>query len=806
MTASSALPPSIQRLLPPVAALLLLGTLFAAGVYLYLSPQLPAAESLKHFQFETPLKVLTREGTLIAEFGEKHSSPLHYDQVPPLLMKAFLAAEDDRFFTHEGIDPKGLARAFFELATTGSIRSGGSTITMQVAKNYFLSNERTFSRKFTEILLAREIEQSLSKEEILTLYVNKIFLGHRAYGIQAAAQIYYGKNVDRLSLAQMAMIAGLPKAPSKYNPIDNPKRALLRRDWILGRMLQLGYIAPAQHQAARQEAINLSFRGQASLVNGPYLAELVRDDLVQRFGEEVYSSGWKVYTTAIANRQNAATESVQAGLLAYDRRHGWRGAEAHDKDLGAFRVVGNLAPAKIIAVGRQEAMAALKDGSEIRIPWSGLSWARPYISATRTGASPRSAAEVVRVGDIVRLLRQGDSWQLAQIPAAQGALIALQPESGAVEAMVGGFDYFTSKFNRATQGWRQAGSTLKPFLYAAALEQGYTPATLVNDAPLSFGEGANAWRPSNADGDFMGPITLRRGLYLSRNLVSIRLMQAIGIDRARGYISRFGFPANNLSPNLTLALGSANVLPIQMATGFASFANGGYRITPHFIERIEDVKGRIIFQANPVRVCRECELAPAPAQPAELIGSGTDLQVIEPPPPVRPNYPQAPRIVTARAAFQMDSILKDVIVRGTGRGALHLNRIDIAGKTGTTNDARDAWFAGFTPDLVAVTWVGFDDPATLGSGEYGGVAALPLWTGFMQQALAGTPARSRPVPAGLTAVRINKITGKRTLEGDPDARIDYIQVEKVPAEPIPDTPEATEEAAPEEQTAPEEIF
>lgn len=783
--------------------------LILSGLYLYLAPQLPDVESLKAVKFETPLQVLSRDGRLIAEFGEKHTTPLTYQQIPPIYIKAILAAEDDQFFQHEGINTKGLARAFVDILRTGSIQSGGSTITMQVAKNYFLSQERTFSRKFTEILLAKRIEDSLSKEEIMTLYINKIFLGHRAYGIGAAAQVYYGKHINELNLAEVAMIAGLPKAPSAYNPVSNPKRALIRRDWIIGRMLSLGYITQVEHDKALQAPLGLNFRATFAEVNGPYLAEMVRNALVQEFGEDIYTSGYKIYTTVSAKRQNAASQAVIEGLLAYDRRHGWRGPEK-STTLDGLYPVGGLLPAQVTAVGDKTIEAELQNGSVLSIDWEGMNWARPYVSVNRVGPGPRKAADIAKVGDIIRVrARKAGGWDLLQIPAVQGQLIALDPDTGGLEAVVGGFDYTTSKFNRSLQGWRQAGSTLKPFIYASALERGYTPASLINDAPITFGEGANAWQPGNSDGEFLGPITLRQALYRSRNTVSIRLLQAVGVDSARNYLSRFGFPTDKMQRNLTLALGTAEVLPVQMVAAYAAIANGGLHVTPWFIDHVVDKTGKVLFKANPERVCRQCEAATVTAEPAatEITGEGQNLDVTEPPVAAAPfvaNYPIAPRIMGARTAYQMQSILRDVITRGTGRAALSLGRGDLAGKTGTTNDAKDAWFAGFGGKLVAVAWLGFDQPQTMGRVEYGGYAALPLWNSFMGPALAGVAEYHSPVPPGLSAVRVNLDSGQRTGEEDPRGYNDWIQMEKVPALPEAPPEEGAEAAVP--QVAPEDLF
>lgn len=797
-----------ERLLA-LAAFPICGVLLTlAGLYLYLVPQLPDVETLKAVKFETPLQVMSRDGRLVAEFGEKHTTPLTYEQIPPVFVQAILAAEDDRFFEHEGINAKGLARAFVDILRTGSIQSGGSTITMQVAKNYFLSQERTFSRKFIEILLAKRIEDTLTKQEILTLYVNKIFLGHRAYGIGAAAQVYYGKKIAELGLPEMAMIAGLPKAPSAFNPVNNPRRALIRRDWILNRMLKLGYITPEDHDRALATPVGLNFRATFAEVNGPYLAEMVRDSLVQQYGEEIYTSGWKVYTTVHSERQNAASQAVIEGLLAYDRRHGWRGPEKAEQLAGLY-TVGGLEAARVTAVQEQVIEAVLKNGRTLQIGWEQMKWARPYISVNRIGAAPKKAADIVQPGDIIRVRQNRASlWELAQVPAVQGQLIALDADSGALEAIVGGFDYTQSKFNRSLQAWRQAGSTLKPFVYAAALERGYLPSSLINDSPLSFGEGDSLWQPGNSDGEFLGPVTLRRALYMSRNMVSIRLLQAVGVENARAYVARFGFPADKLPRNLTLALGTAEILPVQMAAAYAGLANGGFHVGPWFIEKVVDKSGKVLFQAKPRRVCRPCEAPPAPApEPAatEISGTGTELAVTEPPPPPMPyvpDYPVAQRIMSGRTAYQMQSILRDVVTRGTGRAALSIGRSDLSGKTGTTNEAKDAWFAGFGGKLVAVAWLGFDQPQTLGKVEYGGYAAVPIWNAFMGAALRGTPEYHPPAPAGLTALRLNLDNGQRTGDDDPRGYTEWLQTEKLGQ--IPEAAPAPGEGTP--QVAPEELF
>jgi penicillin-binding protein 1A len=719
------------------------------GMYLYIAPSLPEMSTLKKAPLLKPLQVFSSDNELIAEYGGKLSVPVKYEQIPPEFIHAFLAAEDSSFFEHSGISFKGLGRALSESVTGSDVQTGGSTITMQVAKNYYLSPERTLKRKLTEIFLARKIEQNLSKEEILTLYVNKIFLGKNAYGIAAAAKIYYNKSLEELSIAQMAMIAGLPKAPSRYNPVANPKRALERRNWILGRMLQLGYLNQNQYQQAIAEPINLDMPDRSTRNKFPYVGEMVRSELVQNFGEQAVDSGYKVYTTIHSQRQAYAEQAVQEGLEAYDRRHGWRGAEAHDQPLDNFRAYANTYPAQVTQVGNSSFEARMQDGSSVTVPWSGMSWARRFRNVNSVGGAPSKASDIVKVKDIVRLRPNENktSWSLVQIPNVQGQLIAINPNNGAIEAIVGGYNFYQSKFNRATQGWRQPGSTIKPFVYALALERGMTPHTMVNDAPITIGK----WTPRNSDGRYLGMIPLRRALYLSRNTVSVRLLQAVGIERTRQLFMDFGLQDSQIPRNYTIALGTPQVLPIQMATGYATFANGGYRIQPHFITRIEDAYGKTIFEAKPEYACISCintkeeTTPPADTMTADdeaiAINNTTLTQKPEIPKisAEDSNYRQAERILKSSSAYDMANILRDVIQHGTGRAALRIGRSDIGGKTGTTNDAKDAWFAGFNGKLVTVTWVGFDQPTTLGRREYGGVAALPIWTDFMGKALQGQP-------------------------------------------------------------------
>ncbi|EET81898.1 penicillin-binding protein, 1A family [Acinetobacter radioresistens SK82] len=740
------------------------------GIYLYIAPSLPEMSSLKKAPLLKPLQVYTADNELVAEYGGKLSVPVEYKQIPPAFIHAFLAAEDSSFFEHSGISFKGLGRAVTESVTGSDVQTGGSTITMQVAKNYYLSPERTLKRKLTEIFLARKIEQNLSKEEILTLYVNKIFLGKNAYGIAAAAKIYYNKSLDELSLAQMAMLAGLPKAPSKYNPVANPERALERRNWILGRMLQLGYISQSQYQAAVAEPINLDMPDRGISNRFPYVGEMVRSELVERFGDLAIDSGYKVYTTIDSKRQAYAEQAVQNGLEDYDRRHGWRGAEAHDEPLNKFRAFANTYPAQVVKVNSNSFEALMQDGSTVTVPWSGMSWARPYRNANSVGGAPSRASQIVKVKDIIRLRpnESKTSWALVQLPKVQGQLIAINPNNGAIEAVVGGYSFYQSKFNRALQGWRQPGSTIKPFIYALALERGMTPYTMVNDSPITIGK----WTPRNSDGRYLGMIPLRRALYLSRNTVSVRLLQNVGIERARQLLMDFGLRDDQIPRNYTIALGTPQVLPVQMATGYATFANGGYRIQPHFISRIEDAYGKVIFEADPEYACIPCINAKddteedTPQTPDDEVIEVTNQSLdqsknnISEQKEPESDYRQAQRILKSSSAYDMANILRDVIQHGTGRVALKIGRGDIGGKTGTTNDAKDAWFAGFNGKLVTVAWVGFDQPTTLGRREYGGVAALPIWINFMGNALKGTPASWVQLDKNAKAPRLQETAGQ----------------------------------------------
>lgn len=759
--------------------------------YAYIAPELPSTEKLRNVELQVPLRIYDNEQRLVAEFGEKRRIPVVLSQVPQRMIQAFLAAEDDRFFEHPGVDYQGLLRAGFELVRTGEKRQGGSTITMQVARNFFLTSEKTYLRKVTEILLALKIERELSKSEILELYLNKIYLGQRAYGVAAAAQVYYGANLNSLSLAQMAMIAGLPKAPSTTNPVTNPQRALARRNYILERMYELGQIDEATRAAAQQEPDQARLHAAAVEVEAPYLAEMVRAELFKRFGEDAYAKGLRVYTTLDGKHQAAANAALRAGVLEYDRRHGYRGPERRvtwsadaspaeiAKLLRQERSQGGLMPAIVIAVDSKSCRVVLRDGSERTLEWEALSWRR-YISADQRAAAPTRAADVVAVGDVIRLApvsdEDGAGWRLAQLPAAEAALVALQPDDGAVLALVGGFDFARSKFNRAAQANRQPGSAFKPFVYSAALDKGFTPASVLNDAPIVFDDPSltKAWRPENYTGRFYGPTRLREALVHSRNVVSIRLLQEIGVRYTIDYVRRFGLRKETLYPNLALALGTGTVTPLEMTRAYAVFANGGYLIDPYFIERIVDAENQVLFQAQPRRVCPDC-------------GQGTEtfaVDVTAPEPPAVPTASveetRAPAVLSPQNAWLMTSMLQDVIQRGTGQRARALGRTDLAGKTGTTNEQRDAWFCGYNNKLVASAWIGFDVVAPLGDQETGGHAALPIWMRYVGKVLDGVPEQRLEQPAGLITVRIDPRTGLLAGAAQPDAIFETFREDQVP--------------------------
>ncbi|MFO7594003.1 MAG: penicillin-binding protein 1A [Pseudomonadota bacterium] len=804
-------------------ALGLAGLIGIAGLYLYLTPKLPEIETLKDVKLQVPLRVYSRDGKLIAEFGQMKRTPLRYEQFPEELIRAILAAEDGRFFEHPGVDYQGLLRAVINLVLTGERGQGGSTITMQVARNFFLSREKTYSRKINEIFLALKIERELSKEDILELYLNKIYLGKRSYGAAAAAQVYYGKELEQLDLSQLAMIAGLPKAPSAYNPVNNPERAILRRNYVLGRMKDLQFITDEQYQAARAEPVTAQEHGFETEIDASYVAEMVRAEMLSRYGDDAYTAGYNVYTTIDSRMQIAANRAVHDNLLAYERRHGYRGPEKHvelakDADTDSWKqalkginTIGGLQPALVIDVAEKEANIALKDGSLHTVPWSGMEWASPFVNVNVIGNSPETASDILKRGDIIRVEQNSEGeWQLAQVPTVTGALVSLAPKNGAVLALSGGFDFYQSNFNRATQAERQPGSNMKPFIYSAALANGFTPASIINDAPVVFTDAAleSDWRPENYSGKFFGPTRLREALVRSRNLVSIRLLRSIGVSTAINYLGNFGFNRDRLPRDLSLALGSATLTPYEVARGYAAFANGGFLVDPYFIQRIEDSTGSVLYTANPPIACDEqChrhlekEKAMATELAAQLLGLPEPVKVTTNPDDSQAVHPSddvvdgqakesdneqahelrfAPRTIDKRNVYLIRSIMQDVIRRGTGVRAMKLGRRDLAGKTGTTNDQHDAWFSGFNNDVVTTTWVGFDNPQTLGRSETGARAALPMWIDYMREALRGKPESTMAQPEGMISVRIDAKTGTYTSANNPEAMFELFRAENAP--------------------------
>lgn len=752
---------------------LLLGFGLVLGVVAWVVPQMPPTARLQEVRFQTPLRVYTEAGELVAEFGEKRRTPVALSEVPLQVRQAFLAAEDDRFYEHPGVDWMAIVRAAVAVALSRERSQGGSTITMQVARNFFLTREKTYRRKLREVALSFKIERELTKDQIFELYLNKIFLGNRAYGVAAAAQVYFGKELGALDLAEAALIAGLPKAPSRLNPVADPTAAGGRRHYVLSRMRELDFISEAEFAAADASPLPTRLHGQPIEVEAPHLAEMIRETLVAKFGRAAYTRGYRVYTPLRADAQRAALKALRAAVDTYDRRHGYRGPEGHVEmgndgpvdgvaGLAGRSASGPLLPGIVVDV-EPRAIAVLDErGHTRRVGWAGLSWARAARSEGGLGPAPTKAADIVRVGDIVRISRRekalratdtpetASAWRLSQIPVAEGALVALDPSRGAIVALAGGYDFARSKFNRITQALRQPGSNFKPFIYSAALANGYTPASEVNDAPIVFEAPGldEAWRPENYSGTYYGPTPLREALAHSRNLVSIRMMREMGVETVLHHVERFGFDPSRLPQNLSLALGSGEVTPLQVARGYAVFANGGFLIEPWFISRIETAEGTVVETHVPVTACLECEgiTGGEENEPADLDALRASSNTT----PARP----APRVIDARNAWLMYSMMKDVITRGTARSALVLGRTDLAGKTGTTNDLKDAWFSGFNADLVATAWIGLDDSRTLGDGETGARTALPMWIDFMRAALAERPAAELPQPAGLVTVRI----------------------------------------------------
>lgn len=776
---------------------LVLGIATVAATYLIVSKDLPDVETLREIQLQVPLRVYTRDGKLISVFGEKRRIPVSINDIPLDLRNAFIAGEDQRFYEHIGIDYEGITRAVWTLATTGEKSIGGSTITQLLARNYFLTNEKTFTRKIKEIFLALKIERTVSKDEILEMFLNKILLGHRAYGVGAAADVYYGKPVSELSLAQHAMLAALPKAPSRINPITSPERAMERRDYVLGRMKEEGFITQDQYQEALGERNTAFYHGATTEVSAPYLAEMVRKEMLERFGQSAYTNGYQVYTTINSRLQAAANMAVTDGLEEYDRRHGYRGPEVHfdlgegsttsnwDELLRPFKPVAGLVPGLVTEVDEDIALIYQADRQTIALSLDDVKWARKFITRDRVGFEPKTVGEVLTVGDVVRTrLRDDGSRELAQLPQPEAMLVSLSPEDGSIKALVGGYDYTRSKFNRVVQSRRQPGSGFKPFIYSSALASGKTTASIINDAPVVFtdAELERDWKPQNYSEEFFGPTRLREAMVNSQNLVSIRLLREIGIPYAKDHISQFGFDPADLPDNLSMALGSASLKPISIARGYAVFANGGYLVDPYFIDEVIDDRGSVIIAAGPKVVCNDCDLdKKGPEEPVEkeepsfrpLQLDSEALAVVEQestsPIDVVAASSAAPRVISEQNAYLVRSMMMDVVRRGTGKKAMQLGRNDLAGKTGTSNEQRDAWFSGYNNKLVTSVWVGFDNHDPLGRYEVGGKAAVPIWMDFMRVALEGIPDVVPKIPEGVTQARIDPETGLLARASNPNA-------------------------------------
>lgn len=798
----------------------ILGLAGLVGLYMYVRSELPTSEAIKDVQLQTPMKVFSADGELISQFGEKKRLPVKANEIPVLLKQAVLATEDARFYEHPGIDVIGIFRAAFVLITTGQKKQGASTITMQLARNFFLTREKAYLRKVKEIFIALHIESLLTKEEILTLYLNKIELGHRAFGVAAAAEVYYGTTLDKLTLPQIAMIAGLPKAPSTLNPISRPTRAKARRGVVLGRMFTTGVITRAQFKAAVEAPLTAKKHGVDITLDAPYIAEMVREEMVSRYGKETaYNSGFKVYTTTPAKLQRAGQQAVVENLHDYDRRHGYRGAEEHlwqtqDHAWDAQQIIDylqplkrlqNLEPAVVVEV-LEQAVWVQTTKEQIQLDWDALVWARPYLNDEKQGPVPQMASDILAQGDRIWIRKTTeDKYRLTQVPQASSALVSLDPNTGAVRALVGGYDFSQSEFNRATQAKRQVGSNIKPFVYSAALENGFTLASIVNDAPINEWDQKQgvAWRPKNSPPVYSGPTRVRVALARSKNVVSVRIFRSLGIEKVINYLSNFGFNPNELPRNESLSLGSASMTPLELATGYTMLANGGYSVAPYLIERIENSQGDVIWKATPKTVCEICERYYAD----ELELGDQDLVLPE---RIVPQEQLANRVISKQNAFLMQEAMKSTISgggswthktgwNGTGWRAQRLKRKDISGKTGTTNEARDTWFSGFTPDLVTTAWVGFDDhnrilgrsaahsvlkSAQSSGSEAGALTALPAWIRYMKVALPDFPQRPVVIPEDIVTARIDLDTGKLARVNDYTSRFEYFISGTQPTEAV----------------------
>ena len=810
----------VKYLLILAVCCILLGAGSIFGLYKYIEPQLPDVATLRDVRLQIPMQVYSADGELIAQYGEKRRIPLTLNQIPPEMVKAFIATEDSRFYEHHGVDPVGIFRAASVALFSGHASQGASTITQQLARNFFLSPEKTLMRKIKEVFLAIRIEQLLNKDEILELYLNKIYLGYRAYGVGAAAQVYFGKSIEQLTLSEMATIAGLPKAPSTFNPLYSLDRAPARRNVVLSRMLSEGYISQTQYDQARSEVIDANYHAPEIAFSAPYLSEMVRQEMVSRYGEQAYEDGYRVYTTISRNIQQGAQQAVRNNVIDYDMRHGYRGPsnvlwKVGESAWSSKKITDTPKPrpgdGPCVAAGGaqanpQEATAMLADGTSVSLRMEGVRWARPYRSDTQQGATPRKVTDVVQVGQQIWVRQVNDAWWLGQIPDVNSALVSIDPHNGAVLALVGGFDFNQSKFNRATQALRQVGSNIKPFLYTAAMDKGLTLASILNDVPISrWDAGAGSdWRPKNSPAEYAGPIRLRQGLGQSKNVVMVRAMRAMGVDYAVEYLQRFGFPAQNIVHTESLALGSASFTPLQVARGYAVMANGGFLVDPFFISKIENDQGGVLFEAKPKIACAECDIpviyGDTPKSDALNNQDMEDVAMSQERKQAPPQLQQAnqalvaqtgaqeyaPHVINTPLAFLIKSALNSNIFgepgwQGTGwRAGRDLQRKDIGGKTGTTNSSKDAWFSGYGPGAVTSVWIGFDDHRrdlgrTTASGaikdqisgyEGGAKSAQPAWDAFMKIVLDGVPEEPLTPPPGIVTVNIDRSSGQLANGGN----------------------------------------
>ncbi|MEW5682473.1 MAG: PBP1A family penicillin-binding protein [Pseudomonadota bacterium] len=833
----------VKKLLILSLILILLGVTTIAGIYFYLKDDLPDVTTLQDVRLQTPMQVFTEDGELISQFGEKRRIPLKLTEMPPLLVQAFLAVEDTRFYEHPGIDIIGIFRAATVVAQSGDFSQGASTITQQLARNFFLSREKKLIRKIKEIFLAFHIEQLLSKDQILELYLNKIELGQRSFGVGAAAQVYFGKTVHELTVDEIAIIAGLPKAPSALNPVRSASNARARRNIVLGRMLDTGVIDKATYDTAIAAPITSKLHGAQITASAPYIAEMVRQDMVNRFGEETaYSAGLKVYTTVNSQQQAAAKQALQQNLYDYDERHGYRGPVAQlwpatlqqtadsepifvedsplsredildylDKQSG----IEDLIPAVVIQVAAQSAELIIAGGQQITLEWDGLKWARRFINDERQAVAPKTAFNIVAPGMHVLVRQQQQQWRLSQVPQASSAIVAIDPNNGAIRSLVGGYSFSQSQFNRATQAKRQVGSNIKPFIYSAALEHGYTLASIMNDAPIhQWDDNAGiAWRPKNSPAVYDGPIRIREALAKSKNVVSVRLLRGVGIDNSIRHLQRFGFAASDLPRNETLSLGSASLTPLELVTGYAVFANGGYLVTPYVIDKVLSDEGEVIFEQNPAIACQQCEQTATEEAANNTEDSEAQLDQLfsqlaadnnsetEPDAISEPQKRLAEQVISEQNSFLIADALKSSVWgggswqhgtgwNGTAWRVQSLKRRDISAKTGTTNDSKDTWFSGFTPDLAVTVWVGFDDAnrslgraqwhANMGQQQSAGTesgarTALPAWLNYMQAVSSSLPERPATPPVGLASVRIDLQTGLLSRKTDHSSSFEYFK-------------------------------